>query len=206
MKNIVMILSVAGLAGSAVAAPLPPGGTIFPVAGVPAGGSLVTSGSVAVTAATFSATVFFEVRNEGAANPLGGLTFFYAVRNNASSSNQIGRFTVNGYGNWLVDGNYASTSVGVTPGLFPTVLDRDVANGGDTVGASFEAFGPGAILPGQTSFFVAYRTNAPDWRDNTVQVIDGSIGTNVVPAPFIPAPGAAALLGLGALAVGRRRR
>jgi len=203
--NIAIVLSIAGLAGTAFAAPLPPGGTIFPVVGAPVSGTVVTSGSVVVTAATFSARVFFEVVDEGALNPLGGLTFLYAVSNSASSSNQIGRFTINGFGNWLVDGTYSSTSFGVTPGLFPTTLDRDVANGGDTVGAGFELFGPGTILPGQTSWFSVFRTNAPDWRNNAVQVIDGSIGTNVVPAP-IPAPGAAALLGLGALAAGRRRR
>lgn len=206
MKNIITIVSVAGLAATAFAAPLPPGGTIFPVPGLPVSGTTVTSGNVNVTAATFNATVFFEVINEGSNNPLGGLTFAYAVRNNAGSTNQISRFTVNGFGNFLVDGSYASTSVGVTPGLFPTLLDRDVANGGDTVGASFELFGPGTILPGQTGWFAIYRTNAPDWRNNTVQVIDGSVGTNVVPAPFIPAPGAVAGLALAGLAATRRRR
>lgn len=205
VSSIVSASLVAIVAASASAIPLPPGGLVLPPAlGSGASGpfSILTLGSSPLTASTFTGTLNWAVLSGDTSNPLGGLTFVYAVENNALSPNSIGRLAINGFGNTAaLDVGYFNSGSGT---VVPSFADRDTSPFG-VIGFQFAAFLNGMIGPGQTSEELIVYTDATSWVVGEAAVIDGSIATAAVPA-LVPTPGAAGLMGVGILAMTRRRR
>jgi hypothetical protein len=200
----IVVLSCA--ASVAHAALLAPGATLFPATAVaPVTAPLVTSQTQPFSVAGhFAGSVTVSVYQEtAAANSLLGLTFVYNVTSSASSSNAIERVTTNDYAGWLVDAGYDATSGGTAP----TYISRDTP--GDVPG--FGWFSPSGIAPGTNSPTLILRTNATAYSTDSVAIIDGATANvpellGPVPSGGVPEPASLAVLGLGALAMLRRRR
>lgn len=203
LKSCVLSIAAMAVAAPALAAPIGPGGTLFfaPGEGEPfAGSTVLATMTLPFATAFYTGTLTSTVLAGDVTNPLGGLTFVYVVHNNAGSQNSLARLTVNGYAGWGTDASFST----LFPGTVPLFIDRQ-ANG-DSLGFSFSnALGHSLILPGTDSAVLIIQTNAPAFRVNIANVIDGAV-TQVDTFSPIPTPGAAALMGLGMLATARRRR
>jgi PEP-CTERM motif-containing protein len=144
----------------------------------------------------------------------GRLEFDYQFTNNAGSNDAVHRLTGFNFSGFTTDVGFRpflpAAGPFVVPGTEPPVsADRD-ANG-STVGFDFSVTGGPATLaidPGETSFILAIKTDAPDWTTGFASVIDG--GAQTVPAfqpagqPIPPAdvPEPATLLLVGSAVIG----
>jgi MYXO-CTERM domain-containing protein len=199
--------TVVVLAGAASASLLNPGVSFHTTLGFAPGeaaptGSAIASLNSPFTSGAYTGNLNVVVLQGDATNPLGGLTFVYTLSNNAGSEDAINRLTLAGFAGWQVDASYDIASMGVVP------FDIDRSNGsGNVIGVDFQQNASTVPLtPGTTGRRIVVQTNAPAFREIIANVIDGSVTSVTTLGPNIPTPGAAALLGLGALAAGRRRR
>ena len=200
LKSIVAGSSLA-IAGLAMATPLPAGTTIGATGFTAPAGVVLASQTQPYAGVLISGTLTSMVIADPG-NSLGGLTFVYVINTNGASIDAVERLTVTGYGSWLVD---ASWGIPAAPGAStPDRFTRSVTGFGNTVGASWDL--PNGIYPGDSSVMIVFRTDAPSWTASTANVINGSVAAAPSYAPAIPAPGAAALLGLGGALAARRRR
>lgn len=204
IKVCVLSLATLAIAAPAMSAPIGPGGTLFMAPGEPepfAGSTVLALTTLPFATPFYSGTLTSVVLAGDATNPLGGLTFVYILRNDATSAHSLARLTVNGYAGWMTDASYST----LAPGTIPLFIDRQ-ANG-DSLGFSFSsALGHSLILPGTDSVALIIQTNAQFFRENIANVIDGAVTQVGTFSPVIPTPGALALAAAGVLGATRRRR
>jgi hypothetical protein len=178
----IVAVAIWSLPASVFAAPLQPGGTLFPAPSEPdpSGGSIVaTAAAVPLVAATFTGNLTTTVIAGDTSNPYGGLTFTYLLTNDADSTNVISQLAVSGFAGFLADVSYQTPATGTLPAL----IDR--SSTGSAVFFSFlDGIGPGALKPGSISALLVVQTNATNHRSMPASAIDGSIG---MAASFTPA-------------------
>jgi hypothetical protein len=163
----------------------------------------------------FTGTLVAAVINEGAANPLGGLTFIYQVSNDLASAVGLSRESNTQFGGFLTNVHFAlngSFLAGFVDGtVIPNTADR--SGNGNVVGFNFVPPEDNKIEPGETSVVLVIRTNAPDYEPGNSSVINGGVDTvdtfqpavGVAPEPASLLLFGCGLLGLGAMARRRRR-
>ena len=163
-------------------------------------GSLVaTTGVQPYAAPTFSGILIEEVRQESiTANPLGGLTFIFQVTSNPGSLTDIERLTSLNFAGYTVDATYFSTGIQQAPDNFTR------SSGGLVVAANF-GVGTSALNASDLSTWMVFRTDAPAYASSINSVIDGGTASLSGFAP-VPEPAGLGLLGVGAIALLRRRR
>jgi len=214
--SILLIASVLAVSSSTYATVIGNGGGV--VAGpVPLlGGSptIVDTSTLGFTGLnTFSNVVFTghettTVYSGDTNNGFGGLTFVYNLSNDLTSTDAIDRVSLSGFAGFATDVGF------IDPGgtFEPVAVTR--STNGDIIGFDFSALGLGSddILQGGTSSFLVVRTNAPFDIPDTMTIIDGGSGTASSFGPLpgggsgTPEPASLGLIGLGSLALLRRRR
>jgi hypothetical protein len=162
--------------------------------------TLLASNSMAVNGA--SGTVSGTLRSSVYMNSGGTLDFYYQYSNDLGFD-PIHRLTMSSFRNFTTDVGYRLTPVGqFTAGtIIPNEANRNTS--GSVVGFDFDT--PVSIPPGATSQILVIRTNANDWGPGFASVINGS-ATTVASFGPVPEPATMAALGLGAIALIRRRR
>ena len=199
-----LLILVWGVA-PAIAAPLAPGGLLFPVPqeAQPTGGVVIASTVQPIVAPTYTASLVTTVIQGDTSNPFGGLTFMYELQG-VMGTESINRLSILGYDNIMVDASYRLPAAGAVP---PAFYDREFP--GDALGVSFASppIGPGPVEPGQSSATLVFQTNANTAVPSPAFLIDGAT-TGVVTLAPIPEPATVTLCGLGALglAIAYRRR
>jgi hypothetical protein len=193
-------------ASSALAALLPPGGSVVPtVTGSPTGATqLATTGAVNFTSlvdpAAYSGTLTTRVFNNDAGNPFGlnRLTFVFQLANNATSRDAIERFVANNYTGFQVDA--AQNPAG--GGRAPSTADRQPT--GVSVGFDYTNTLP--ISPGTSSTLLVLHTDATQFVPvtntiaNTFPALVASFG------PVVPEPASISAIAVAGLALVARRR
>jgi hypothetical protein len=202
-------------AASLQAAPIAPGGLLFPAPPVLLPGGNIVGGGVPqlFNSATFSGSLTSTVLANDPTNPFGlnGLTFTYQLQNVPGSPGEIDRLTIASFANILADAG----QVPVAGNVAPAYIDRSLLGNGATLGFSFAQvpLGFGTLQPGQTSDLLVVHTNATAFAASTANVIDGSVEQVSALAPFmglptVPEPSSivlAVLAGTGLLVFSRRR-
>jgi hypothetical protein len=184
------------------AIPLPPGMTVFALPEAdPIGGTVIATltdpfvGGIAPN--TYSGEIVSQVIS-GAVNPLGGLTFTYQFNIDISSQDDIGRLTIEGFKNLLIDASFQPGT-----GVAPTTIDRGALNGGDVIGFTFVGppIGAGLVGPGMISALLVIQTDATTYTIGQGNIIDGAVDNVNILVPGVPDGGATLLL-LGAAFLG----
>jgi hypothetical protein len=199
------VAGVVGFGSLAMAAPILPGGVQAPAVPEPdpVNATLVqTTGPVAFASPTYSGTLTSSVFANDASNPFGpnGLTFTYQLVNNPGQTNDsIGRMTIASFLGFNTDASFNPTlPVG---GVAPSSIDR--SNSGAVMGFSWLT----GLDPNSASAVLVVQTNSTQFNPTFASIIDGTTTQVASLAPLpIPEPASLAVLGLGALAVVRRRR
>ncbi|HZH97926.1 MAG TPA: PEP-CTERM sorting domain-containing protein [Fimbriimonadaceae bacterium] len=138
-------------------------------------------------------------------NQQGQLTFTYQFTNSANSQDSVKRMATTGFTNFVVSNtNFALNSTG-TRGSTSVFRDEN----GSTLSYNFDptgAGGNGVIGRGETTRVIFITTNATQYTNRgTTQFIDGGVDSVNSFAP-VPEPSTIAALGLGGLALLRRRK
>jgi len=215
-------MSVAvALASSAFAAPLIPGGTAVPTANTLGLDPSLAGTTLACIGAGGQGTPFATANYAGTLHSCvvqevgGTLTFYYQIQLNANPAGEVLRFNNTDFSGFTTDVGYRLDGMN---GVLPVIdfnqavpgtqgaIGADRSPNGSLVGFDFFDFFNGSpLVSGSTSYWHYIRTNATQYTLGSTQMIDGSNTTVTTFAP-IPEPMTAGLLGLGALALIRRRR
>lgn len=214
-KGLFAALAVA-LTGSALAvvpgtSPLAPGNTV--VAGVvPFGNNpgtllatIASPWSFTTTAGTTSGRFTTAVFQEAG----GTLDFYYQVTNDPGSATALARMIAVNFSTFSTSVGYVLDGGATMGGLFlngtwaPTSADRNAS--GSVVGFNWD--NPNELQPGTISYTMVISTNATAFTAGNVSLIDGGATTVAAFQPTaVPEPATMAALGMGALALIRRKR
>lgn len=162
--------------------------------------TLMASNSMAVNGA--SGTVSGTLRSAVYMNAGGTLDFYYQYSNDLGSD-PIHRLTMSSFRNFTTDVGYRLTAIGQFTAGTVIANEANRNTSGSVVGFDFDT--PVSIPPGSTTTTLVIRTNANQWGPGFASVINGSATTVASFAP-VPEPATFAALGLGAMALIRRRR
>jgi hypothetical protein len=189
----------AGIVNAPALSLTPNSSILLPAEAEPVGASLVDSTTINFSALTFSGTLTSKVWSGDTSNPFGGLTFSYEISNNLLSTDPIDRFTLSSYAGFLVDASYAG------PGVVPTTVTRNPA--GNQISFNFSGISEGTLIQGSSSPVLILQTSAATYQNSIGGVINSSTVNVATFAPLaVPEPTTAALLALGAIALGWRRK
>lgn len=212
-KFVVAIVALAivlliGAGSTALAVPLPVGGSVVPGVGAPPGGAAHLAGTnqpfasqdapVNPNGTSYTGTLQSDVWMGYPGNPfVGGLTFTFVMSNNGPD--RLDRLTVSDYTGYGTD-----VAQDLTVGTAPAVLaDRDVT--GETVIWQF-GNAPG-LTAGTSSYRLIVHTNATQFTQALAGILNGAPASALTFGPTpLPEPATlagVALLGLGIIA--RRR-
>ena len=190
-----LVCAVASLTASA--APIPPGGFLYPFdpePGPEAVGALLIDQIIApYTGADIQGSLVSSVYNVDPLNPFGGLTFTYQVFS-AGSLQPVEMFTVGNFGPFLTD---VSWDFAGPPGptVPPVYASRNIT--GDVISFDFALFGAIGILPGEGSEILTVRTDVPFYAPTIASVINsGSAEVQSFAPGAVPEPASMALIGL----------
>ena len=190
------VLVVFPLAFEASASPLSVGGTVLTPGTTPLGaGTVLTNATMAFAGTTvlgvtnFTGTLQLQVVKETGS---GTLDFYFQIFNDSSSLDAIDRLTTGNYTGFATDVDWTNNA---TIGVASTFANRATA---DTVGFSFVGapFGNGLILPGTNSAVLFIKTDATQFTQGTVQLINDATANVLAFAP-VPEPSTGALVALG---------
>ena len=215
--SLLAIAAVVAISSSSYATIIPNGGAVVavPVAPLSGGAALVSTSTQPFAGLDFSSNVVFtgvETSSDFSGdtnNSLGGLTFIYNITNDEGSPDTIDRVTLSGFAGFAADVGF------IDPGgtFTPVVITR--SSDGNIIGFDYSAFSfpNNEISPGGASAYMFIRTNAPFDTTNTMTITDGGSGTALSFGPSssnggtrTPEPASLGIIGLGGLAVLRRRR
>lgn len=163
--------------------------------------TLVDSLASPFSTSNYSGVVDSIVLSGDSTNKLGGLTFVYALSNDAGSKNVLERLTVLGFAGLTVDVSYNPVLPPI--GVAPSVMDRSFGSG-DTIGWQF--VGPplspaGYLDPGDNSYYLVVQTAVHSYTRGVANAIDG-VSTSVAALVPIPEPTSLALAAFGAAGLG----
>lgn len=207
------VLAIAGLCTVAsaqpVAAPLGPGGFLFPPPpGVNPTGTLLATTTAPFLSASLNGTLISRVYSGDTTSPTNGLTFTYQVVLNPNSPSAVSQLSVSRFGSFTTFVSF----FGGPPQVAPSFISRSSEGGtvGDVMQFHFGAPGPTeSLLPGNTSSLLIVQTSAPGFQATTASIIDGVAVPNIASfAPLsVPEPSAAVLglAGLACLALRRKK-
>lgn len=192
---------------SAGATVLNPGQPPIPFASLASapGGTLLDSLITPISTLTFSGiarTAVYDGPETGT-----NLDFYYQFSNNSGSQNAIARMTAASFEGFLTDVYQTATGFDLfQPGTNPADT-ADRSSNGRVVGFNFIPGTQNALDPGETSYIMVVRTDATQYTQGSMGIIDGSGATALAFAP-IPEPETYALMlaGLGLLGFARRRQ
>jgi hypothetical protein len=148
----------------------------------------------------------------------GDLDFVYQVTN-VSGNDSIGRITAGVFSGFMTDVGFTATGSALPGGLFvdgteaPQLVSRSsVLNNGATVGFIYDALTPSTFGPGTTSTALIVETDATNFKEGNVNVIDDVVGSTsafepsaAVPEPTSLLPLIGVLLALATIRIRRSR-